>query len=35
MYGAIIIICIIFVLVNTLLGVIKSYVLRWQKGANS
>ncbi len=35
MYGAIIIICIIFVLVNTLLGVIKGYVLRWQKGANS
>lgn len=32
MYGAILIICIIFILVNNLLGVIKRIVLRWQKG---
>lgn len=35
MYGAIIIICFIFVMVNSLLNVIKRYVLRWQKGANA
>lgn len=34
MYGAIIIICVIFVLVNSLLNVVKGYVLRWQKGEN-
>ena len=34
MYGAIIIICFIFVLVNSLLNVIKKFVLRWQKGDN-
>ena len=32
MYGAIIIICFIFVIVNSLLNVIKGRVLRWQKG---
>ena len=35
MYGAIIIICFIFVMVNSLLNVIKRYVLRWQKGENA
>ncbi len=35
MYGAIIIICFIFVMVNSLLNVIKKYVLRWQKGDNA
>jgi NitT/TauT family transport system permease protein len=35
MYGAIIIICFIFVMVNSLLNVIKRYVLRWQKGENT
>ena len=32
MYAAIVIICIVFVLVNFLLKVIKNRVLRWQKG---
>lgn len=35
MYGAIIIICFIFVMVNNLLNVVKRYVLRWQKGENA
>jgi NitT/TauT family transport system permease protein len=35
MYGAIMIICFIFVMVNSLLNVIKRYVLRWQKGVNT
>lgn len=32
MYAAIVIICVIFVLVNWILGKIKEWVLRWQKG---
>ncbi len=32
MYGAIILICITFIIVNTLLGLIRKRVLRWQEG---
>ena len=32
MYGAIILICITFIAVNTLLGAVRAHVLRWQKG---
>jgi NitT/TauT family transport system permease protein len=32
MYGAIILICITFILVNTILGLIRKRVLRWQDG---
>ena len=32
MYGAIILICLTFILVNTILGLIRKRVLRWQEG---